>query len=95
MDDHLFHELHTLFKRTKSSIETFVHMLEPAVDNATTEKERLYFHHIIEEEEERLKRLEELIPQLEELTEQPSRVEGSSSKWTVGDLRSNKGGSHE
>ncbi|GGE12122.1 hypothetical protein GCM10011571_11870 [Marinithermofilum abyssi] len=86
--DKVFSELHPIFSRTKASIETFVQMLEPVVEQAATEKERLYFHHIIEEEEQRLERLETLLPRLEKLVDSNIPVQHSKlSPWSVGNLR--------
>ncbi|USK34065.1 hypothetical protein LIT25_00990 [Bacillus sp. F19] len=51
-----------IFTATKESIENFMAMLDPVIQNAKDDHERLYYHHIYEEEEQRLSRLEELIP---------------------------------
>ncbi len=53
---------YTIFTTTKDAIEKFMNMLEPVIQNATDEHERLYYHHIYEEEEQRLSRLVVLIP---------------------------------
>lgn len=58
-------ELKTLFRiftTTRDAIGKFISMLEPVIQNAADEHERLYYHHITEEEEQRLSRLAELIP---------------------------------
>jgi hypothetical protein len=57
--------LHRMFTTTKAAIENFMSMLDPAIADAKDEHERLYFHHIYEEEEQRLGRLAELIPLIE------------------------------
>lgn len=59
-------ELYNLFSRTKADIQTFNGILQPVVDAATNERERLYFHHILEEEEQRLERLDILLPMLKQ-----------------------------
>ncbi|MEW9674219.1 IMEF encapsulin system ferritin-like cargo protein [Ammoniphilus sp. 3BR4] len=59
-----FSQLFSIFSRTKQDIEVFNSMLQPVVDNAQDEHERLYFHHILEEEEQRLERLDVLLPML-------------------------------
>ncbi|WP_139491388.1 IMEF encapsulin system ferritin-like cargo protein [Brevibacillus dissolubilis] len=59
--------LHTIFTRTKDGIGTFRNMIQPLIDHATDEHTKLYYHHISEEEEQRLERLDELIPYLEKL----------------------------
>ncbi|EIJ82296.1 hypothetical protein PB1_05180 [Bacillus methanolicus PB1] len=51
-----------IFTTTKDAIEKFMNMLDPVIQNAKDEHERLYYHHIYEEEEQRLSRLVELIP---------------------------------
>lgn len=58
-------ELNTFFEvfsGTKEAIEKFMNMLDPVIQNAKDDHERLYYHHIYEEEEQRLSRLETLIP---------------------------------
>jgi hypothetical protein len=51
-----------IFSTTKGAIEKFMNMLDPVIQNAKDDHERLYYHHIYEEEEQRLSRLAELIP---------------------------------
>ncbi|MEH7108835.1 MULTISPECIES: IMEF encapsulin system ferritin-like cargo protein [Bacillaceae] len=51
-----------IFTTTKNAIEKFMDLLDPVIQNATDDHERLYYHHIYEEEEQRLSRLAELIP---------------------------------
>jgi hypothetical protein len=51
-----------IFTTTKDAIEKFMNMLDPVIQNAEDEHERLYYHHIYEEEEQRLSRLVVLIP---------------------------------
>lgn len=53
-----------VFSTTKSAIEKFMNLLDPVITNAKDDHERLYYHHIYEEEEQRLSRLAELIPHL-------------------------------
>ncbi|MCL6570243.1 MAG: hypothetical protein K6T88_00985 [Bacillus sp. (in: Bacteria)] len=55
-------QFYQIFTTTKDAIEKFMNMLDPVIKNATDEHERLYYHHIFEEEEQRLSRLVELIP---------------------------------
>jgi hypothetical protein len=54
--------LYRIFTTTKTAIEDFMNVLEPAIANAKDDHERLYHHHIYEEEEHRLGRLAELLP---------------------------------
>lgn len=51
-----------IFTTTRDAIEKFMDMLDPVIKNASDDHERLYYHHIYEEEEQRLSRLVELIP---------------------------------
>jgi hypothetical protein len=51
-----------IFTTTKSAIEDFMNMLDPVITSAKDDHERLYYHHIYEEEEQRLSRLAELLP---------------------------------
>ncbi|MGG1573460.1 IMEF encapsulin system ferritin-like cargo protein [Fictibacillus sp. NRS-1165] len=51
-----------IFSGTKDAIEKFMNMLDPVIQNAKDDHERLYYHHIYEEEEQRLSRLGSLIP---------------------------------
>ncbi|MGO0062327.1 IMEF encapsulin system ferritin-like cargo protein [Brevibacillus fluminis] len=64
-------EAHAIFERTKAAIGTFMSIIQPVIDNAQDEHTRLYYHHILEEEEQRLGRLEELIPYLKEISSAP------------------------
>lgn len=61
MKDEL-HAFYQIFTTTKGAIEKFMNILEPVIQNAKDDHERLYYHHIYEEEEQRLSRLAELIP---------------------------------
>jgi hypothetical protein len=54
--------LFRIFSTTREAIGKFINMLDPVIQNAVDEHERLYYHHITEEEEQRLSRLAELIP---------------------------------
>ncbi|RNB87428.1 hypothetical protein EDM56_17395 [Brevibacillus fluminis] len=64
-------EAHAIFERTKAAIGKFMSIIQPVIDNAQDEHTRLYYHHILEEEEQRLGRLEELIPYLKEISSAP------------------------
>lgn len=61
-------QLHTIFDRTRGYIDQFTAIIQPIVDAATDEHTRLYYHHILEEEEQRMGRLQELIPYLEKVS---------------------------
>lgn len=60
----LFEELEDILNRTKDECIEFMDVLTPRVEKAEDEHERLYWHHIYEEEEQRLDRLNDLLPKL-------------------------------
>jgi hypothetical protein len=60
-----FFDLKEIFLRTKEAIHNFMDILTPRIENAKDDHERLYYHHIYEEEEQRLDRLSALIPKIE------------------------------
>jgi hypothetical protein len=62
-------KFHTIFSSTKSAIEHFMGILDPVIEQTNDEHEHLYYHHIYEEEEHRLGRLNELIPLIEKFQE--------------------------
>ncbi|MGO4887336.1 IMEF encapsulin system ferritin-like cargo protein [Anaerobacillus sp. MEB173] len=64
MSEH-FGELKDMFLRTQEGIHNFMSILTPRIENASDEHERLYYHHIYEEEEQRLDRLNALLPKLD------------------------------
>ncbi len=64
MSEH-FIALNEMFLRTQDAIHNFMGILTPRIENAKDDHERLYYHHIYEEEEQRLDRLNALIPKLE------------------------------
>lgn len=59
-----------IFTTTKDAIEKFMNMLDPVIQNATDDHERLYYHHIFEEEEQRLSRLVVLIPLIQKFQQE-------------------------
>lgn len=71
-------EAHAIFERTKEAIGNFMNIIQPVIDNAQDEHTRLYYHHILEEEEQRLGRLNDLIPYLKEV--RSSQVEQLSDR---------------
>ncbi|UTR11685.1 hypothetical protein MM300_05070 [Evansella sp. LMS18] len=60
-----FSDLKDMFIRTREAINDFMAILTPRIENAKDDHERLYYHHIYEEEEQRLDRLNALIPKLD------------------------------
>lgn len=61
----VFTELNELFQRTKADIQSFMNIITPRIENAENEHDRLYWHHILEEEEQHLDRLVDLLPKLQ------------------------------
>jgi hypothetical protein len=59
-----------IFTTTKDAIEKFMNMLDPVIQNAIDDHERLYYHHIFEEEEQRLSRLVVLIPLIQKFQQE-------------------------
>lgn len=60
-----FSEMDSIFQRTRNALTDFMGMITPIIDNATDDHERLYWHHIYEEEDHRSDRLNLLMPKLE------------------------------
>ena len=59
-----FEEMNAIFTRTKEALIEFMEIITPIIENAKDEHERLYWHHIYEEEEHRSDRLDLLLPKL-------------------------------
>lgn len=68
MRDH-FVELEAIFNRTTNALLTFTDIIIPIIDSANDDHQRLYWHHIYEEEDHRHDRLKDLIPKLSKLIE--------------------------
>jgi hypothetical protein len=66
-----FVELAGILNRTRDAVTGFMNMLDPVIRQATDDYERLYYHHIYEEEEHRLDRLRDLLPRIEAMAERP------------------------
>lgn len=56
----------SIFNRTKGALEEFMGILTPIVENAKDDHERLFWHHIYEEEEHRSDRLDILLPKIQD-----------------------------
>ncbi|WP_223813625.1 IMEF encapsulin system ferritin-like cargo protein [Geobacillus zalihae] len=59
-------EVSAILGRSKEALGQFQAILEPTIEQAADDHERLYWHHIYEEEEHRFDRLAALLPKLEE-----------------------------
>jgi hypothetical protein len=64
MANEVIKELEELFIRTEEAVTTFMNMLQPKIEAATDEHQHLYWHHIYEEEEQRLDRLRAILPRV-------------------------------
>jgi hypothetical protein len=62
-----FTEMNSIFNRTKGALVEFMGIITPIIENATDDHERLYWHHIYEEEEHRSDRLDILLPKIQDL----------------------------
>lgn len=62
-----FSEMGSIFQRTRQALTDFMGMITPIIDNAADDHERLYWHHIYEEEDHRSDRLNLLMPKLEQI----------------------------
>jgi hypothetical protein len=58
-------EIQDILLRSKDALIKFKNILEPTIEQAKDDHERLYWHHIYEEEEHRFDRLEALLPKLQ------------------------------
>ncbi|AGK53292.1 IMEF encapsulin system ferritin-like cargo protein [Bacillus sp. 1NLA3E] len=65
--DTTFNEMDSIFQRTKQALVEFMGIITPIINDAKDDHERLYWHHIYEEEEHRSDRLELLLPKLQQL----------------------------
>ncbi|WLR52687.1 hypothetical protein LC040_07295 [Bacillus tianshenii] len=59
-----FSVLEPILNRTKDAVQQFMGIITPVIEDAKDEHERLYWHHIYEEEEHRLDRLNVLLPKI-------------------------------
>lgn len=59
-----FTEMDSIFNRTKEALSEFMGIITPIIENAKDDHERLYWHHIYEEEEHRSDRLDILLPKI-------------------------------
>jgi hypothetical protein len=67
-------EIQDILVRSKDALSKFKDILVPAIEQAKDDHERLYWHHIYEEEEHRFDRLEALLPKLQSQLQNRSAV---------------------
>lgn len=63
--DNIYVDMDSIFNRTKSALMEFMGILTPIIENAQDDHERLFWHHIYEEEEHRSDRLDILMPKIQ------------------------------
>ena len=66
--------MNAIFQRTKNALSEFSGLITPIIENATDEHERLYWHHIYEEEDHRSDRLDLLLPNIEKFLEKRMNI---------------------
>ncbi|WP_070119676.1 IMEF encapsulin system ferritin-like cargo protein [Bacillus marinisedimentorum] len=76
-----FSELEDIFKRTREALNEFKDIITPVIEKAEDEHERLYWHHIYEEEDHRFDRLEQLLPKLDAISSSESKVSPDSTEF--------------
>ncbi|MFG6115666.1 IMEF encapsulin system ferritin-like cargo protein [Halobacillus sp. MO56] len=69
-----FIQLEEIFKRTQGALNEFKDIITPVIEKAEDDHERLYWHHIYEEEDHRSDRLDQLLPQLNEINANNAKV---------------------
>jgi hypothetical protein len=69
-----FTEMDSIFLRTREALTEFMGIITPIIDNATDDHERLYWHHIYEEEDHRSDRLNLLLPKLQQIIEKGTDI---------------------
>ncbi|WP_035178714.1 IMEF encapsulin system ferritin-like cargo protein [Alkalihalobacterium bogoriense] len=62
-----FPKLEGILERTKDALLGFMDIITPVIENAKDDHERLYWHHIYEEEEHRLDRINVLLPKVKDV----------------------------
>jgi hypothetical protein len=88
-------QLHAIFDRTKGYINQFMSLIQPIIDAAQDEHTRLYYHHILEEEEQRMDRLQVLIPLLQSLSaEKTDQLSDRELSRLISDINLERFGLH-
>lgn len=64
----------SIFQRTKQALAQFMGIITPIINDAKDDHERLYWHHIYEEEDHRSDRLDILLPKLQQLMQNQIKV---------------------
>ena len=64
MTNEILKEIEELFIRTEEACKKFMGILQPKIEGAKDDYQHLYWHHIYEEEEQRIDRLRDLLPRV-------------------------------
>nr|WP_275899475.1 IMEF encapsulin system ferritin-like cargo protein [Bacillus piscicola] len=83
-----------IFHRTRDALNEFKDIITPVIENAEDDHERLYWHHIYEEEDHRLDRLEHLLPELETVKGDSHSLEDREKILLLQDISLEKFGLH-
>lgn len=93
MED-LFDGIGKILGRTKGAVDEFMGIITPVIENAKDDHERLYWHHIYEEEEHRLDRLNALLPKIDSYQQKPLDPEQGEFIRLLQDVSLEKFGLH-
>jgi hypothetical protein len=76
-----FSSLQDILERTKDAVLKFMAIITPKIEEAEDEHQRLYWHHIYEEEDQRLDRLNALLPKLSYFLENEENKNGHNTAF--------------
>ncbi|MFB5661239.1 IMEF encapsulin system ferritin-like cargo protein [Alteribacillus sp. HJP-4] len=76
-----FSNLEDIFSRTRTALNEFKDIITPVIEEAKDDHERLYWHHIYEEEDHRFDRLEHLLPALQSINADDSTITTEDSEF--------------
>lgn len=69
--ENVFPGLQKILESTRQGIHDFMGIITPVIENSKDDHERLYWHHIYEEEEHRADRINILLPKIEAALKEP------------------------
>lgn len=71
----------SIFNRTKQALSEFMGIITPIIENAKDDHERLYWHHIYEEEEHRSDRLDILLPKIQDQLKNGAEISSNQMEF--------------
>ena len=77
----IFIEMDSIFNRTKRALGEFMGIITPIIENAKDDHERLYWHHIFEEEEHRSDRLDILLPKIQGIVKNGLKISNNQLEF--------------